>query len=750
MRERRASIAYRAAPYRPPYVLTDMPEDMPDAVKRMDAQHSFYTSMPPQDLVGMVYGHVRDAIPKITPHGAPTEAGAAAGAPDVAAPELCFVLGGLRSEGPVQDDGSSGAGWTFYFVDLAAKLGCVAMVTGKEIALQYGQVLDVDIPYGAYCTVVDNRAVNSRNAAAKPADAPPYTPPSEKSVPDISAAIAAVRNLVPEISDLALYVWFAAPDTVYVYLRDTIVIADVAIANDGTATVRNAEGFRNSVAEYLGRSSTSPRWSLDEVLAFYEGGPVDGALAEYFSVAKVREAALVFENDEMRGLGRGLIRYHGVGIIELLDKLVHAGDGETVVSEDEEDVASEMTLDPSLNAADDEETATLRRRGPTTGERRVAELAIRLLAYTPSGSAIARLHTLAETLISDELSALAADFFALRRRRVLGVRYDPIEVMDFRERSLKMGKGPVQVVPLVMNGYDIRNNLLEKLKDTGLTAHRVRAISGAGGVMTAVYLRPGLGDVEVLISIIPAPRQALVAYVAGSAAAAFAGRLAKHFGYSEDQIRADLEISPLWGELTQILGQPIAGHRDLLLRVNPRREVEVARTDTGRIRLDGDRITAEHPIVDIYTEDVLIQDLRILARPRVPALHRAAVYLACLGRADLVNPVSLLLRRLYDAMPGQVQLRSAIVEALEYASGDDVSAFLQRKLDDERARGERGDHSLIALLDDVIGNRAGNRHPIIQPSLTLPGVKERAPVDDEATSAAASDGAAKAPGETTV
>lgn len=693
-----ASISYRPTPYRPPWVVTDLPEDVENAVRRIDANHNVYTSYPPHRMLPTVFGHVQETIPLVSTTDAAT--GEVTVAP-FAKGNVKFLLGGFRSEGPVGTEGESEAGWTFYFVDHREKIGCVATVTSREAALQYGHVTDVDVPA---------RARGDREWDGT------------EQVPDIAAAIAAVRALCPELDGVPVHVWVAVPDTVLVYVRDPIVIADVAFSAEGVASVRNADGFRAQVATWLKDHGRSPRWSLEEVVGFYRGEAPSGVLAEFLTPQN-QEGAREWSVPVMRSLGQGLTRTHGAKIVALLDRVIREALAPQVSLPEVEGLAEvvEDRLPSTLIApnARDEDLMDL------------AKLAIHLMAFIPSGESMARLHTLAETLENDELAALAGEYFTLRRRRALGVRYDPIEALNFKERCERMGKAPVQVIPLSIEGYDIHQNLLAKLEEMGLTTQRLRVIAGSGEVVSGAYLRPMHGDTEVFVSVMPAPRQAIIAYVAGSAMATFAARISKSFEYTQAKMLADLSVPDPWETLVGHLGTPISEISDLLTRVNARRDTELASiTDTGKFRRDTGGIVVEEEVVRVYTEEMLIQDLRLLGRSRIPAVHRAAVYLACLGESARVDPHVETLCRFYEAFPNQYQLQTAIIEALQYASSDAVSLFLQEKEQEERAKTARRPSQTLAILEEANARRRGEARPFIQPTITLPGIKERVTAED--------------------
>lgn len=742
------SIDYRPSPFRPPWVVTDLPEDLEDAVTRLDVSDRYYHRQTPRQLLPVVVGFVNQYVPRISTTDPQT--GEVSSVP-FGEGALNFVLGGFRSEGPVYDDGTSQAGWTFYFVDRVAKLGCVVTVTAKEIELQYGHVVDVDVPYESLPDANARRNAEAELASASqisgsmtgaiqtlsegassdplPSNATGETFTSAERIPDIARAIVAVRESDEAAKNKSLQIWVALPDTVLVYLRDPIVIADVDCSDPEAVKIRNLTGFKRLLGEWEERHVPLQRWTLNEVMSFYRGEQTLGSFAEYLSGPSIAERAQSWEIEVMRHIGIGLMRQHGVQVISSLESIIWSG----VTSAQEEPVITGIEGTTHSNAILD---AQILPNDLSPSEAlEAAAVAIRLLAFIPSGESMARLHTLIDTLPNEELRDLAADYFSQRRRRALGVRFDPIEVMNFKERCERMGKTVEHIVPIAIKGYDVRDNLLKVFEKFGIPPQRVRVIAGKGNMITAAYLRTEHADTEALISIIPSPRQAIIGYFTGSAAATFAKRISHENSYSDQDLRDDLTLSDPWPELVKRLNHPLDEVTEFRVPGAEARDTDGFRSsDTGKFRVDSDASASGPAPIEIYTEERLIQDLRIIARRKIPALHRACVYLALLAEPARVDEVERLLRWLYRAFPNQHQFRSAIVEALEYASSEEVTLFLENRLAEEQGTKSSRNAETIAIMREVIARRRHEARPFVQPSITLPGIRERVrPSDTDST-----------------
>lgn len=403
--------------------------------------------------------------------------------------EARFKLSAFRSEGPVTVEGVCAAGWTFYFVREDDRLGCVATVTDREVSLQYGSTTDVEIPY------IDDGV---------------------DAVPDVAGAVRAVCASSPECAQWDLYVRATLPDAVFVYVRDPVVIADVAVGAEAVS-IRNLESFQKRVAHYEERRLAFDRWSVDDVLHWFRDGTTSNDTLRGFLSADGAKVGIAHGDKVVfRRLGRGLYAEHGALALREL----------------------EVALSQALKADALPE----------------ATFVVQLIAYIPSGAATARLHNLSNTT-DDRLRKLCSQLFQNRRKRELGVRPDPIEAMNYKELREAMGKDTLRTVALQAKGYNVRKAILERLGSIRLMTTRVRVVTGGrsqrkdanaptvleNGLITGAYLRVPAGDTEAFLCVMPAPVPAYVLHIAGSAADTFKERI-ERLGllYTEAMLLQDL------------------------------------------------------------------------------------------------------------------------------------------------------------------------------------------------------------------
>lgn len=550
-----------------------------------------------------------------------------------------FKLSAIRSEGPVLEDGSCTAGWTFFFVREDERLGCIATVTGRELSLQFGSTTDVEIPFSL--GDVDSTADLGKDE-----------------VPDISAALAAVYAGVPEANHLPLYVRATLPDSVFVYTRDPLVIADVGIVG-AKYILRNAEGFQEQLQANEERRQGMEHWSVEELLTWYRTREV---LSPHLQVVMDREgselARLSGDKILLRRIGRGLHTAHGPMTVRILEEAIQA----------------------ALREDDVEE----------------AKFLIRCMAFVPNATAIARLHTLSNTL-DERVRGVATKLFSARRERSLGVRFDPVEELNFKELRAAMGRPQLVTIALRSRSYDIRESLLKALGELRLQTKRVRVITSrrvpkkedAGqinitlrkGLITAAYLRAAEGgDCEGLLCVVPTPVPAYVLHLAGSAAEVFVQRIR----------RQGLE----------------------------------------------------------YTREMLIEDLQQRERQQLPALHRAVTYLKIWDPENPPPEVAKSLIDAYRSYPRAWQLRQSIIEALEYApraehvEGDyeaelreeqiveEVDDFLEGELDHLRNPVTTMEKRTHTLLTEILARRKGEGSSVVQSVISMTASLELLTADE--------------------
>lgn len=551
-----------------------------------------------------------------------------------------FKLSAFRSEGPVSPEGTCIAGWTFFFVREDERLGCIAIVTGRELSLQFGSTTDVEIPYVA----VDVEAT---------ADL------SKDEIPDIAAAMAAVHAGVPASSQLPLYVRASLPDAMYVYTRDPLAIADVGIVGN-KYVLRNTEGFQQVLAAYEEQRRAPESWTVDDLLGWERTGETTQPLLSMVMNRDGAELALRSGDKVLyRRIARGLHMAHGAMTVRILEDAIQNSLREDQVDE--------------------------------------AKLLIRCLGFVPNATAIARLHTLSNTL-DERVRSVATRMVVARRERSLGVRFDPLDELNFKELREAMGRPQVLTIALVSKSYDIRDSLLKTLADLRLQTKRIRVITSRRtpkkqdvgqfnivlrkGLITAAYLRAAEGgDCEALLCVVPTPVPAYILHLAGSAAEVFGQRIR----------RQDLE----------------------------------------------------------YTRDMLMEDLNQRERQQLPALHRAVTYLKMWDPSHAPPEIAALLIDAYRSYPRAWQLRQSIIEALEHVPNaelaeddvdgalraeqisEEVDNFLTEELDLLRHPVTANEHRMKELLEDTLARRRGEGFASAQSVISMTGTHEVLPDPDE-------------------
>lgn len=313
-------------------------------------------------------------------------------------------------------------------------------------------------------------------------------------------AVRVVRSEIEELGDEPLYVRINLPDDVLVYVRDPIAIADVDLVSE---TVRNAKAFRQVLDARIDAKRDVERWPVEALWAWYQTDEAGGGLARALSAeAELGEKLRRFESDVMRRAGRAMIAAQGADVVGMLDERIRS----------------------ALN----------------DGRQEDARLAIRLLAWTPTGLATARLHTLVNTIEEPALRTLAEEFFTSRRRRQLGVRPDPVEPLNFAEIRMAMGK--MQHVPVPLKStYDPESELIKPLAEIGLKQTRARALAGNANLVLTAYLRPDRGDTEALLTSTPVPVPCHMLHLIGSASETFAQRVEQAgLCYTDEDLNHDL------------------------------------------------------------------------------------------------------------------------------------------------------------------------------------------------------------------
>lgn len=625
--QRGFNVVCRPQPYKPPMILGPpiVEEDPYDTEALVTIIEDIYTKKTPAEIVPRI---LKDIVAR-----APTKS------------QRRFKLSAIRSEGPVTAEGTCAAGWTFFFVREDERLGCLAVVTRRELSLLFGPTTDVEIPFSL--VDVDGSVDLSR-----------------EEVPDIAAAMRLVHEEVPDASELPLYVRVSLPDSVLVYTREPVAVADVQVVGE-RFSFRNAEGFLSQIQACGDAFYSAARWSVEELEGWYSTKETSNdALRSYFEQPG---ALLGFDSGELRvyrRLGRGLFAQHGAMTVKLLEERALAA-----LKQDEVDLSKFL---------------------------------IRCIAFVPNATAIARLHTLSNT-VDERVRPLAADFFQKRRERRLGVRFDPLEELNFRELREAMGRPGVVTIALHSKSYDIRESLLARLADLRLQTKRLRVVTSRRsprareeaefnivarkGLITGASLRAADGgDCEALLVVIPSPVPAYVLHLAGSAAEVFAQRIRKQ----------NME----------------------------------------------------------YTMEMLDNELRQRERQQLPALHRAVTYLTIW---DPQNPpgddVTSVLIDAYHSYPRSWQLKRSIIEALEYVPAPDlagdvslddatanesplespdlVNAFLTKEIDYLRHPVTEMEKSMLELLTETYARRRGGGSSIIQPVISMTGAHEPLPAQDE-------------------
>lgn len=592
----------QAQSYAPTHILRPADEDAFATEALVTVLEDLYTRKSPREIVPRILKDVANRAPMKTDDRYKLSDGR-------------FKLSAFRSEGPVTVEGVCAAGWTFYFVREDDRLGCVATVTDREVSLQYGSTTDVEIPY------VDD---------------------GTDAVPDVAAAVRAVCSSTPECGKFDLYVRATLPDAVFVYVRDPVVIADVAVGPD-TVSIRNVDSFQKRLLQYEARHLDCDRWSVDDVLQWFRQSTTPNDSLHAFLSAEGAKVGFVHgEKIVFRRLGRGLYAVHGASALRELEQALAVALKSDVVAE--------------------------------------ALFIVRLIAYIPSGASTARLHNLANTA-DDRLRKLAGQLFQSRRHRELGVRFDPIEAMNFKELREAMGKDTLRTVALQARGYNVRSSILERLASIRLMTTRIRVVTGGrsnrrglqapsvleSGLITGAYMRVPQGDTEAFLAVMPAPVPAYVLHIAGSAADTFKERI-------------------------------------------------------ERVGL-------------LYTEAMLLQDLAQFDRMHLSSFHRAVVYLSMWDPENPPPDRSATLIEAYHAHAKVWQLRAAIVEALEHAPkmGDapdsdplatTVDAFLRQASERLESATAEQDLRLRAVLARVLIQRGVDRVSLSQSVMSMPGAQE--------------------------
>lgn len=622
-------------PYQPPIIERPQEEDPNDSEALISVLEDLYTQKTPQEILPRI---LKDIVQR-----APVKS------------TRPFKLSAYRSEGPVGAEGTCAAGWTFYFVREDERLGCIAIVTGRELSLQFGSTVDVEVPF----------SLGEMDAAVDP---------NELVLPDLQQALALVREGVEEAAEMGLYARVSLPDTVLLYRREPIAIAEVVRV--GTRLIfRNAEGFAERLAQTKEASGAIERWPVDAISAWWREAPIENsALA---AVAEREGARIAFESGDLvfyRRLGRGLFNEHGSATTRVVEQAILAAIREEATEE--------------------------------------AKMLTRVLAFVPVGTAIARLHTLANTH-DESVRSTAQRMYIARRSRTLGARFEPVEALNFKELYAAMGRPDVHSVTLHSETFDIRKSLLAKLAEIRLPTHRLRVITSRRsprsnekgehnivarkGLITGAYLRAAEGgDCEGLLVVIPTPVPVYVLHLAGSAAETF----------------------------------------------------------VQRVRRQG----------LVYTREMLLEGLKQRERKHLPALHLAVSYVKLWDPEDLPEDIGELLIGAYREFPRVWQLRQSIIEALEYIpvtetlsvdapspalpeegseqDADDtatsgvapVDVFLETELEQLRNPVTKQEHTLVARMREVRARRRGERITTVQTAISMTGVHEllvEDPAEDE-------------------
>lgn len=615
------NIICKPQPYKPPAIQAPDGEDPWASDALVTVLEDIYCKKRPDEIVPRI---LKDVISR-----APAKS------------DNRFKLSAFRSEGPVAADGSCSAGWTFYFVREDERLGCIAIVTGRELSLQFGSTTDVEIPFslGDVDATVDL---------------------GKDEVPNIPAAMEAVLSVVPTASELPLYVRASLPDSVFIHTRDPLVIADVGIVGE-KYILRNAEGFQEQLIAKEERRQGMERWSVEELLAWFRTRELTSAHLQIVMDREGSELALLSGDKILfRRIGRGLHTAHSPATVRILEEAIQSALREDEVEE--------------------------------------ARFLIRCMAFVPNATAIARLHTLSNTL-DERVRPVATKLFAARRKGNLGVRFDPLQELNFKELRAAMGRPQLVTIALRSKSYDIRDSLLKALGELRLQTKRIRVITSRRtpkkedvgqlnvtlrkGQITGAYLRAREGgDCEGLLTVVPTPVPAYVLHLAGSAAEVFA----------------------------------------------------------QRIRNNGLE----------YTREMLMADLQHRERQQLPALHRAVTYLKMWDPENPPPEVASSLIDAYRSYPRAWQLRQSIIEALEYAprvehvEGDyeaelreeqiaeEVDQFLKEELDYLRNPVTKMEIRTRDLLSGILARRRGEGTSIVQSVISMTGSVEVLPEDDEA------------------
>ena len=196
--------------------------------------------------------------------------------------DLDLRLVSYHSEGALAPDGRSPMGWTFYFVDGAAGLGCRATSTDDEIALHF-------------------------HTAAT------FSETEEWDWVDLEDLLKWVETALPEWGEHPLRIRVHLPDDYILYTSSPLRVADIDV--DAHA-VLNAEALSTDTPVPDARE----RFKLDELLAWTRGEqPAEGSeLASALEEPEFGDGLRTFESRAMERAAIALERNHGVGLSDEL------------------------------------------------------------------------------------------------------------------------------------------------------------------------------------------------------------------------------------------------------------------------------------------------------------------------------------------------------------------------------------------------------------------------------------------------
>lgn len=267
-------VRAQTSPLAPPELELRLLVEDQDTALRVALLEGAYPKLSPRELLERAESTVKTKAPK----GASAE-------------KMALVF--YRSEGPVDADGHCAEGWSYYFVDGALGLGCLATVTPEGFTLHY------------------------RTAATyfRPALDTTWWAPSE--------AIATVREQMPELDGTPLWIKVLLPCDVLVYARDPVLVADVDAA---ARVVRNAERLTRRLER---EPASVERFSLDDVFAFWRG-EATGALAEVLEEdARFGAALRRLDADAMLRAANAVFAFEGPGaVLRLRREIEDANDAE--------------------------------------------------------------------------------------------------------------------------------------------------------------------------------------------------------------------------------------------------------------------------------------------------------------------------------------------------------------------------------------------------------------------------------------